>query len=148
DECKKLLPSEFQISEPNSLRDCSFQTNKKALYHIHTCKNSKCSILENQEYNYKNIYSYFFKQIFTTYPAPKKDSTIPQKTPYNPNFFIFSSGQQYATIFKKPIPLHTLNKLAFKADKTVQNNNISELGLEQVLEKTIVPTIDPHILAI
>ncbi|CAG8801300.1 17871_t:CDS:1, partial [Gigaspora margarita] len=29
----------------------------------------------------------------------------------------------------------------------VLNNNISKLSLEQSLEKTIVPTIDPHILA-
>ncbi|CAG8855167.1 20715_t:CDS:1, partial [Gigaspora margarita] len=90
------------------------------LHHIHTCKDSKCSILKNQEgqeYNYKNLSSYFFKQSFTTYPAPEKNSTIPQKTPYNSDFSIFSSGQQYATTFEKPIPLYTLNELAFKADQ-------------------------------
>ncbi|CAG8830197.1 45965_t:CDS:1, partial [Gigaspora margarita] len=107
--------------------DRSFQTNKKALHHIHICKDSKCSILENQEgqeHNYKNLSSYFFKQSFTTYPALEKDSTILQKTLYNSDFFIFSSGQQYATIFKKPIPLHTLNKLVFKAvQKFAQLNN-------------------------
>ncbi|KAF0534296.1 hypothetical protein F8M41_010036 [Gigaspora margarita] len=111
DECKKLLPLEFQISEPNSLRNHLFQTNKKALHHIHTCKDSKCSILKNQEdqkHNYKNLSSYFFKQSFTTYSAPEKDTY-------------------------------------FKA--AAQNDNISELGLEQALEKTIVPTIDPYILA-
>ncbi|CAG8846694.1 9937_t:CDS:1, partial [Gigaspora margarita] len=97
-------------------------------------------------------------------------------TPYNSDFSIFSFEQQYATTFGKPILLHTLNELAFKANQKfaqlnntetttkrtafylyshikayfkaiAQNDNISELGLEQVLEKTIVPTIDPHILA-
>ncbi|CAG8846559.1 9167_t:CDS:1, partial [Gigaspora margarita] len=159
--------------------DRSFQTNKKALYHIHTSKDSKCSIFENQEdqkHNYKNLSSYLFKQSFTTYSVSEKDSTIPQKTFYNPDFSIFLFRQQYATTFEKPILLHTLNELAFKADQkfaqlnntetttkrtafylyshikayfkaAAQNDNISELGLEQALEKTIVPTIDPHILA-
>ncbi|CAG8847743.1 18803_t:CDS:1, partial [Gigaspora margarita] len=87
-------------------------------------------------------------------------------TLYNPDFSIFSSGQQYAATFEKPILLYTLNELAFKADQkfaqlnntetttkrtafylyshikayfkaAVQNDNISELGLEQALEKTI-----------
>ncbi|CAG8855008.1 36081_t:CDS:1, partial [Gigaspora margarita] len=41
--------------------------------------------------------------------------------------------------------LYSHIKVYFKA--VAQNNNISELGLEQALKKTIVPTIDPYILA-
>ncbi|CAG8839278.1 45059_t:CDS:2, partial [Gigaspora margarita] len=118
--------------------DCSFQTNKKALHYIHIYKDSKCSILENQEdqeHNYKNLSSYFFKQSFTTYPIPEKDT--------NQKFAQLNNTE--TTTKQTAFYLYSHIKAYFKA--VAQNDNISKLGLEQALEKTIVPTIDPYILA-
>ena len=89
EECKKLLPSDFQITKPTSLQDRSFQTTKKALHHIHTCKDKDCSILpKDTEHNFQNLSTLFFNNSFKSFPAPPKEDT-PTTTPFNPDFSIF-----------------------------------------------------------
>ena len=176
DECKKLLPSSYEISNPSSLQDRSFQTTKEALFHIHTCKDKNCSILpKDTEHNLSNLSTLFFDKSFKTYPAPPKEET-PKTTPINLDLSIFYSENKYPATFKKPFPMQTLNTLAAEADQNFAktnnletnpkrtayyfysyfkayinaasiNDNISTLKLEEALEKTISPSISPHILA-
>ena len=176
EECKKYLPSEYEISNPSSLQDRSFQTTKEALYYIHTCKDKNCSILPmDTEHNLSNLSTYFFDKSFKTFPAPPKEET-PTTTPINLDFTIFHSENQHPATFKKPFPIQTLNKLATEADQKFAeinnletnpkrtayyfycyfkaylnaastNDNISDLKLEEALEKTISPSTNPHTLA-
>ncbi|RIB26423.1 hypothetical protein C2G38_2163355 [Gigaspora rosea] len=177
EECKKLLPPDFQITEPISLQDRSFLTTKAALFHVHTCKNQDCKLLsDDTEHNFKNISTYFFDKSFENFPAPPKDNPTPKTTPFTPDYSIFQPNQQYTATFKKTIPLHTLNELALKADQkfaeinnsetnpkrtafylysylkaylntAATNDSIADLKLDQALEKFISPSINPHILA-
>ena len=175
-ECKKYLPSKYEISNPSSLQNHSFQTTKKALYHIHTCKDKNCSILpKDTEHNLSNLSTFFFDKSFKTFPAlPKKETST--TIPINLDFTIFNSENQYPATFKKAFPIQTLNTLAAEADQkfaknnnleinpkrttyyfysyfkayinaAATNDNISTLKLEEALEKTISPSTNPHTLA-
>jgi len=127
EECKKLLPSDFQITEPTSLQERSFLTTKAALFHVHTCKNQDCKLLpDDTEHIFKNISTYFFDKSFETFPAPPKDNSTPKTTPFTPDYTIFQPNQQYTATFKKTIPLNTLNELALKADQKFAEINNSE----------------------
>ena len=127
EECKKLLLSDFQITEPTSLQKRSFLTTKAALFHVHTCKNQDCKLLpDDTEHIFKNISTYFFDKSFETFPAPPRDNLTPKTTPFTYDYTIFQPDQQYTATFKKTIPLHTLNELALKADQKFAKINNSE----------------------
>ena len=176
DECKKYLPSKYEITNPFSLQDRSSQTTKEALYHIHTCKDKNCTILpQDTEHNFSNLSTFFFDKSFKTFPAPPKEET-PTVTQIDLDFSIFHPKNQHPATFKKAIPIQTLNTLATEADQKFAkinkletnpkctayyfysyfkaylnaasvNDDISTLKLEEALEKTISPSISPHTLA-
>ena len=127
------------------------------------------------EHNLSNLSTYFFDKSFKTFPAPPKKET-PTTTSINLDFTIFHSENQHPATFKKPFPIQTLNKLATEADQKFAeinnletnpkrtayyfycyfkaylnaastNDNISDLKLEEALEKTISPSTNPHTLA-
>ncbi|CAG8836064.1 6108_t:CDS:2, partial [Gigaspora margarita] len=125
--CKKLLPSSYTSKSIALLKQCSNETRKCALFHLHTCNQNTCDLsLPKDDHNLKSLSSHYFKDSFNSFLALE---VTPGKAWIFPDLEteLFNPNQPNSATFSKPTPITQLRELAAKtAKKFAEENQVTE----------------------
>jgi hypothetical protein len=128
----KLLPTTYEIKEPQTFQERRDECIRYANFHVLTCKDENCSLLADNSNNPNNTANITIKKQhsssilrraleYSYQLFPKKENETWKQPILKDN--LFNKEQKYEATFEKAIPTQLLDQLADQAEKDTCSQN-------------------------